>query len=70
MSRIEKMPIEVPEKVEVSISGNDVKVKGPKESFPTVLIQSCKFKFEGKIITVLLKTAINLVGVCVRLELC
>ena len=30
MSRIGKMPIDIPEKVEVKIDGNSVTVKGPK----------------------------------------
>ena len=30
MSRIGKMPIDIPEKVEIKIDGNKVTVKGPK----------------------------------------
>ena len=39
MSRIGKMPIDIPEKVEVKIDGNSVTVKGPKGELSRNLVR-------------------------------
>lgn len=52
MSRIGRMPINLPEKVEVTISGSDVKVKGPKGELSYSFNPVVDFKAEGNTITV------------------
>ena len=52
MSRIGRMPINLPEKVEVTISGSDVKVKGPKGELSYSFNPVVDFKAEGNIVTV------------------
>lgn len=53
MSRIGKIPVEIPENVEVNISGNKVVVKGPKgemsKEFPRVVLVEVK---NGKVLVV------------------
>ena len=53
MSRIGKMPIEVPSGVEVKVSGaNDVSVKGPKGTLSRQLQKNMIIKQDGNILTV------------------
>ena len=53
MSRIGKMPIEVPAGVDVKISDtNEVNVKGPKGTLVKQLHKDMIFKREGNVITV------------------
>ena len=52
MSRIGKAPISVPEKVEVKVDGNLVKVKGPKGEVQQEIAEGFVVKVEGGCITV------------------
>jgi large subunit ribosomal protein L6 len=52
MSRIGKMPIEIPQGVEVKIEGNIIKVKGPKGSMCRELHKDIKVKAENSMIIV------------------
>lgn len=47
MSRIGKVPVKIPEKVEVKISGNDVSVKGPKGSMQATVNSLVSIKIEN-----------------------
>lgn len=50
MSRIGYLPIEIPEKVEIKIDGNTVKVKGPKGELSTSFNPQIQIKVEdGKV---------------------
>ena len=51
MSRIGKMPITVPSGVEVSVSGQNVSVKGPKGSLTHALREPIAIKQEGTTLT-------------------
>ena len=53
MSRLGKKPISIPDKVEVSVSGATVKVKGPKGEMSLDLPPTTSIEIEGKEITVL-----------------
>lgn len=53
MSRLGKMAIKVPDKVEVSVSGDTVKVKGPKAELTQVLPPTTSIQLEGAELTVL-----------------
>lgn len=53
MSRLGKKPIAIPDKVEVSVSGDTVKVKGPKAELTQVLPPTTTVQIEGKELTVL-----------------
>ncbi|NLF83499.1 MAG: 50S ribosomal protein L6, partial [Candidatus Gastranaerophilales bacterium] len=51
MSRIGKAPVEIPDKVNVEIDGNVVKVTGPKGSLSVTLQPSIKIeKQDGKLV--------------------
>jgi large subunit ribosomal protein L6 len=52
MSRIGKQPIELPAKVEVSIKGQEVTVKGPKGQLTRTFHPDMSFKLDGNILTV------------------
>lgn len=52
MSRIGKQPIKVPEKVQVSIKGNEVSVKGPKGELKRSLHPDMVVSLESSLITV------------------
>lgn len=52
MSRIGKMPIPIPENVDVQIDSNMVKVKGPKGELSTVISPEMEVKKEGEQIIV------------------
>ncbi len=52
MSRIGRLPIELPNKVEVTIKGSYVKVKGPNGELEHVFPASVSFHQEGNILTV------------------
>jgi large subunit ribosomal protein L6 len=51
MSRIGKLPITLPAKVEVKVSGNTVSVKGPKGELIQKLADGVKVNIEGDTIT-------------------
>ena len=51
MSRIGKMPITVPSGVEVSVSGQNVSVKGPKGSLTHVLREPIAIAQDGTTLT-------------------
>lgn len=55
MSRIGKQPIAIPEKVEISISNSEVKVKGPKGELKRPLLPGIKIEQEGSTLKVLRK---------------
>jgi large subunit ribosomal protein L6 len=52
MSRIGKLPIPVPAKVEIKVSGNEVQVKGPKGQLTQKLSDGITLKQDGAILTV------------------
>ena len=52
MSRIGKQVIELPAKVEVTINGQEVTVKGPKGSLTRTFHPDMSFKLDGKNLTV------------------
>ncbi len=52
MSRIGKQPIKVPEKVQVSINGSEVSVKGPKGELKRTLHPDMQIALENSVITV------------------
>ena len=52
MSRIGRKPITVPSGVEVTISGQDVAVKGPKGSLSVAITEPIKVSKEGDVLTV------------------
>jgi large subunit ribosomal protein L6 len=52
MSRIGKMPIELPKGVEVKLSGSELSVKGPKGTLSRSIPSGIKVKIEGNIINV------------------
>ena len=52
MSRIGKMPITIPDGVEVQINGNDITVKGPKGTLTREINPNVKVKVEDKTIKV------------------
>lgn len=53
MSRIGRMPIEVPSGVQVALAGQDIKVKGPKGELALTLMDEVEVKQEGNVIRVL-----------------
>ncbi|MFU8804472.1 MAG: 50S ribosomal protein L6 [Bradymonadaceae bacterium] len=52
MSRIGKLPIQVPDKVEVTLTGNTIKVKGPKGELQRELTEEVKVVIEDGVIEV------------------
>lgn len=52
MSRIGKLPINIPAKVEVSVSGNMINVKGPKGSLSQKLVDGIKVTVDGSVVSV------------------
>ena len=56
MSRIGKAPIEVPDKVDITINGNTIVVKGPKGTLTRTLRPEVNVEQEGKILRVLRKS--------------
>jgi len=52
MSRIGKLPINIPAKVEVSVSGNMINVKGPKGALSQKLVDGIKVTVDGSVISV------------------
>lgn len=52
MSRIGRLPVVVPPKVEVSITGTNIKVKGPKGSLEYTFPQDVSFSLENGVIIV------------------
>jgi len=52
MSRIGKLPITIPEKVEVKVKGNMVHVKGPKGELTQKLEDGVSVKMDGSILVV------------------
>ena len=52
MSRIGRLPVVVPPKVEVHIQGNNIKVKGPKGNLEYTFPQEVSFSLENGVITV------------------
>ena len=52
MSRIGKLPISLPAKVEVKISKNNVTVKGPKGELSQKIVDGIKVNVEGSTLTV------------------
>ncbi|HKY79428.1 MAG TPA: 50S ribosomal protein L6, partial [Anaerolineales bacterium] len=52
MSRVGRMPIEIPSGVNVEISGSSVKVKGPKGELSHTFPASISFKQEGNVLHV------------------
>lgn len=52
MSRIGRLPVVVPPKVEVHISGNNIKVKGPKGNLEYTFPADVSFSLENGLITV------------------
>ena len=59
MSRIGKKPIDVPSGVEVTINGNNVKVKGPKGTLERTIHESMNIVREGNVILVNPKASDN-----------
>jgi large subunit ribosomal protein L6 len=57
MSRVGKSPIEIPEKVDVNISGSEITVKGPQGTMKRAFGNRITFVREGK--ELLVKTADN-----------
>lgn len=53
MSRIGKLPIELPGQVKVSSDGTSVKVEGPKGKLDAVLPQGVSLKIDGNIVEVI-----------------
>jgi len=56
MSRIGKMPITIPAKVEVKVSGNTVHVKGPKGELSQKIVDGVTITIDGSNIAVTRKT--------------
>lgn len=56
MSRIGKLPIEIPAKVEAKISGDKIHVKGPKGELSQKIVDGVNITIEGTTITVTRKT--------------
>ncbi|HEB65256.1 MAG TPA: 50S ribosomal protein L6 [Chloroflexi bacterium] len=52
MSRVGRLPIEIPAGVDVTIKGSYVKVKGPKGELEHVFPASVKFRQDGNMLTV------------------
>ncbi len=52
MSRIGKTPIELPDKVEVDIRGNEVTIRGPKGSLQRSLHPDMEIKLQDRVLTV------------------
>src|SRR5262245_37565212 len=52
MSRIGKLPIEIPAKVELKTDGNNVQVKGPKGELTFGLNEGITVKTEGNEVTI------------------
>lgn len=52
MSRIGKQPINIPEKVEIKLSGNDIEVKGPKGQLAYTFKNLVKIEKADKVLTV------------------
>ena len=52
MSRIGKMPVEIPEKVELKINGANVTVKGPNGQLEHTFNNLVTFNLDGKVLTV------------------
>ncbi|RMF44172.1 MAG: 50S ribosomal protein L6 [Anaerolineae bacterium] len=52
MSRVGRLPIEIPNGVDVTIKGSYVKVKGPKGELEHVFPASVKFHLDGNTLTV------------------
>lgn len=52
MSRIGKLPVVIPDKVKVAISGLTVKVEGPKGKTETTVARGMTVKTDGKTVTV------------------
>jgi large subunit ribosomal protein L6 len=52
MSRIGKKPVQIPEKVEVSVKGDNISVKGPKGSLDRCLHPAVKLAIEDGMINV------------------
>src|SRR3569832_461787 len=52
MSRVGKLPITIPAKVEVKVSGNNIEVKGPKGQLTQKLVDGVKVKVEDNTVTV------------------
>ena len=58
MSRIGKVPVNIPEKVEVSIKNNVVTVKGAKGTLTSTLNDNVVAVIEGKIINIVPKNIV------------
>lgn len=56
MSRIGKAPIEVPDKVDITINGNTIVVKGPKGTLTRTLRPEVSMELEGKVLRVVRKS--------------
>ena len=56
MSRIGKLPIEIPAKVEVKIAGDKIHVKGPKGELTQKIVDGVSISVEGSTITVARKS--------------
>ena len=52
MSRIGKLPITIPAKVEVKVNGKTVHVKGPKGELKQVLVNGVSIAIDGTTLTV------------------
>jgi large subunit ribosomal protein L6 len=52
MSRIGKLPITIPAKVEVKVSGDSVKVKGPKGELSQKIVHGIKLNIDGETLLV------------------
>jgi len=52
MSRVAKKPIELPKGVEINVSGQVVKIKGPKGSFDYELHETCTVDVNDNVLTV------------------
>lgn len=53
MSRIGKRPIEVPSGVQVTLAGQDIKVKGPKGELALTLVEDVEVSQEGNAVRVM-----------------
>lgn len=52
MSRVGKLPVELPQGVTANLSGQDLKVKGPKGELALAVHQNVEVKLEGSVVTV------------------
>ena len=52
MSRIGKLPVPIPDKVEVSVNGLEIKVKGPKGELSRQIDSASQVKVDGGVLTV------------------